>query len=96
MDTQPEQQISCHPSVRRWIFLRAFLIGILVAAWWILFAPDSMMESSLKNTLGVVAGLLATGSYLFNLRKTLYPSKNGGMPSKPPETAGSAPSSENK
>jgi hypothetical protein len=30
------------------------------------------MESSLKITLGVVAGLVATGSYLFNLRKTLY------------------------
>ncbi|MDP2881111.1 MAG: hypothetical protein Q8N89_05970 [Azonexus sp.] len=79
MNPQTEQQIACHPSVRRWIFLRAFLIGLLVAAWWIMFAPDSLMESSLKITLGVVAGLVATGSYLFNLRKTLY-SQGTGAP----------------
>jgi hypothetical protein len=73
MNTKTEQQIAVLSTVRRWIFLRAFLLGVLVAAWWILFAPDSMMEYSLKVTLGVVAGLLATGSYLFNLRKTLFP-----------------------
>jgi hypothetical protein len=72
MNSQTEQPITCHPSIRRWIYLRAFLIGLLVAAWWIFFAPDDLMESSLKITLGVVAGLVATGSYLFNLRKTLY------------------------
>jgi len=58
-----------------------------------------MMESSLKTTLGIVAGLLATGSYLFNLRKTLYPPKNGGMPVTMPEAAdfgNGAPSSEKK
>ena len=71
MNTKTEQQIAVLSTVRRWIFLRAFLLGVLVAAWWILFAPDSMMEYSLKVILGVVAGLLATGSYLFNLRKTL-------------------------
>lgn len=73
MNAHPEQQIACHPSVRRWIFLRAVLIGLLVGAWWIFFAPDSLMEHSLKITLGIVAGLVATGSYLFNLGKTLYP-----------------------
>ena len=73
MNTKTEQQIAVLSTVRRWIYLRAFLIGVLVAAWWILFAPDSMMEYSLKVILGVVAGLLATGSYLFNLRKTLFP-----------------------
>ena len=55
------------------VVVGAVLLGVLVAAWWILFAPDSMMEYSLKVILGVVAGLLATGSYLFNLRKTLFP-----------------------
>ena len=73
MNTKTEQQIAVLSTVRRWIFLRAFLLGVLVAAWWILFAPGSMMEYSLKVNLGVVAGLLATGSYLFNLRKTLFP-----------------------
>ena len=72
MNAEPEQQIACHPSVRRWIYLRAILIGLLVGAWWIFFAPDSLMEPSLKMTLGIVAGLVATGSYLFNLRKTLF------------------------
>ncbi|MBL8429720.1 MAG: hypothetical protein JNJ95_07525 [Dechloromonas sp.] len=73
MNADTEQQTARLSTVRRWIFLRAFLLGVLVAAWWIFFAPDSMMEYSLKVILGVVAGLLATGSYLFNLRQTLFP-----------------------
>jgi hypothetical protein len=75
MNAQTETPTACHPSVRRWIFLRAVLIGLLVGAWWIFFAPDDLMEPSLKRILGVVAGLIATGSYLFNLRQTLCPSK---------------------
>jgi hypothetical protein len=75
MNVQTETPTACHPSVRRWIFLRAVLIGLLVGAWWIFFAPDDLMASSLKITLGVIAGLIATGSYLFNLRQTLCPSK---------------------
>ena len=76
MNAQSETPVACHPSVRRWIYLRGTLIGLMVAAWWIFFAPDDLMEPGLKNILGVVAGLIATGSYLFNLRQTLYPSKS--------------------
>ena len=68
------ESAACHPSVRRWIYLRGALIGLLVGAWWIFFAPDDLMESSLKITLGLVAAVIATGSYLFNLRQTLWPS----------------------
>jgi hypothetical protein len=73
MNTQPEAPATAHPSVRRWIYLRGLLIGLLVAAWWILFAPDSLMERELKVVLGIVAGLIGAGSYLFNLRKALVP-----------------------
>ena len=57
--------------------LRGVLIGTLIAGWWIFFAPDAMMDPGLKNILGVGAGLLAMGSYLFNLRDALMlrPSK---------------------
>ena len=79
MNAESEQAVACHPSVRRWIYLRAILIGLLVGAWWIFFAPDSLMEHSLKITLGIVAGLVATGSYLFNLRKTLFSQKTNAM-----------------
>ena len=51
--------------------LRGVLLGALIGAWWIFFAPDSLMEPELKKILGVAAGLLATGSYLFNLRDAL-------------------------
>jgi hypothetical protein len=76
MNAETEQPVTCHPSVRRWIYLRGMLIGLMVGAWWIFFAPDDLMEPGLKRILGVVAGLIATGSYLFNLRQTLCPSKS--------------------
>jgi len=76
----PQQTTTCHPSVRKWIYLRGILLGLLVAGWWIMFAPDSMMESGLKIALGVAAGLLATGSYLYNLRHTFCPPANTGAP----------------
>lgn len=67
----PEEQAQRHRLVRKSIFLRASFIGLLVAAWWIMFVPDSTMESGLKIILGIGAGLVAAGSYLFNLRETL-------------------------
>jgi hypothetical protein len=73
MNTQSEAPATTHRSVRRWIYLRGLLIGLLVAAWWILFAPDSLMEHDLKIVLGIIAGLIGAGSYLFNLRKALVP-----------------------
>lgn len=85
MNAQPEKPTACHPSVRRWIYLRGLMIGLLVSAWWILFAPDSMMEYSLKITLGVVAGLVGSGFYLFNLRQTLFPRESNGAPAEPTE-----------
>ncbi|MBS1141647.1 MAG: hypothetical protein H6R13_3100 [Proteobacteria bacterium] len=54
--------------VRKWVLLRGFLLGVLVAAWWILFVPESIVASTTKYVLGVVVGLIATGGYLYQLR----------------------------
>lgn len=54
--------------VRKWVLVRGFLLGVLVAAWWILFVPESIVASTLKYVLGVVVGLIATGGYLYQLR----------------------------
>jgi hypothetical protein len=59
--------------VRNLVLLRGVLLGLIMGAWWALFAPDSLVEAPLKYVLGVVAGVLATGSYLFYLRDTLFP-----------------------
>jgi len=83
----PEELALRQKEVRKWVLLRGILLGALLAAWWILFAPDSLMEPTLKYILGVVAGLVATGSYLFNLRETLFP-KAGGLSKNGPEQVG--------
>jgi hypothetical protein len=54
--------------VRKWVVLRGVLLGVLVAAWWILFVPESVVASTLKYVLGVAVGLVATGGYLYQLR----------------------------
>ena len=73
----PEEQALRYRQVRKTILIRATFIGLILAGWWIVFVPDSMMDSNLRIILGIVAGLLAAGSYLFNLRDTLrLPSKN--------------------
>ena len=69
----PEEQALRYRQVRKVIFMRATFIGLILAAWWIMFVPDSMMEGNLRIILGVVAGFVAAGSYLFNLRDTLRP-----------------------
>ncbi len=61
--------------VRNVVMLRAFLFGLMVAAWWILFAPDSLVDPAMKNPLGIAAGLIATGAYLYFLREALFPRK---------------------
>jgi len=61
--------------VRNLVLLRAFLFGLMVAAWWILFAPDSLVDPALKNPLGIAAGLIAMGAYLYFLRESLFPRK---------------------
>lgn len=84
MPLTPEELLLRRKAVRKWILLRGVLLGALIAAWWIFFAPDSLMEKDLKITLGIVVGFLATGSYLFNLRdaillrSTMPPTKPGG------------------
>ena len=67
-----EEVLQRRKAVRKWVLLRGILLGALIAAWWIFFAPDTMMERDLKIILGVVVGFLATGSYLFNLRDALF------------------------
>jgi hypothetical protein len=71
----PEELAIRRKKVRRVVLLRAFLLGVMVAAWWIFFAPDSMVEPALKNPLGVAAGMIAMGAYLYFLREALFPRK---------------------
>ena len=59
--------------VRRLVLLRGVLLGLIMGAWWALFAPDSLVEAPLRYVLGVMVGVVATGSYLFYLRETLFP-----------------------
>jgi len=54
--------------VRKWVVLRGVLLGLLVAAWWIMFVPESVVASTLKYVLGGVVGLVAMGGYLYQLR----------------------------
>jgi len=54
--------------VRKWVVLRGVLLGVLVAAWWIMFVPESVVASTMKYVLGAVVGLVATGGYLYQLR----------------------------
>ncbi len=76
----PEEQALRYRQVRKTVFIRAAFIGLILAAWWIMFVPESMMESNLKIILGIAAGLLASGSYLFNLRNTLFPKQKNAQP----------------
>lgn len=63
-----EDLLKRQKEVRKWVLLRGVLLGVLVAAWWILFVPESIVASTLKYVLGVVVGLIATGGYLYQLR----------------------------
>jgi len=74
----PEELAKRQRDVRRVVLIRGFLFGLIVAAWWIFFAPDELVDPGLKNLLGVVAGLIATGGYYFILREQLFPKKNAG------------------
>jgi hypothetical protein len=71
----PEELAQRRKKVRNVVLLRAFLFGLMVAAWWILFAPDSLVDPALKNPLGIAAGLIAMGAYLYFLRESLFPRK---------------------
>ncbi len=69
----PEEFKLRQEKVRNLVLLRGVFLGLIMGAWWALFAPDSLVEAPLKYVLGIVAGILATGSYLFYLRETLFP-----------------------
>lgn len=71
----PEELALRRKNVRKWVLLRGVLLGAIIAAWWIFFAPDELVDPEMRNILGYVAGLIATGSYLFNLREALFPKK---------------------
>ena len=71
----PEELALRRKSVRKVVLLRAFLLGLMVFAWWIFFAPDSLVDPALKNPLGIAAGVIAMGAYLYFLRESLFPRK---------------------
>ncbi|QLQ24509.1 MAG: hypothetical protein HZT41_06265 [Dechloromonas sp.] len=71
----PEELALRRKKVRKAVLLRAFLLGLMVAAWWIFFAPDSLVDPALKNPMGVAAGMIAMGAYLYFLREALFPRK---------------------
>jgi hypothetical protein len=71
----PEELAQRRKKVRNVVLLRAFLFGLMVAAWWIFFAPESLVDPALKNPLGIAAGLIAMGAYLYFLRESLIPRK---------------------
>jgi hypothetical protein len=71
----PEELALRRKKVRNVVLLRAFLLGLIVSAWWIFFAPDALVDPALKNPLGVAVGLIAMGAYLYFLRETLFPKK---------------------
>ena len=83
----PEEFKLRQEKVRRLVLLRGVLLGLIMGAWWALFAPDSLVEAPLRYVLGIVAGVLATGSYLFYLRETLFPKAAPATVGEKPETA---------
>ena len=83
----PEEFKLRQEKVRRLVLLRGVLLGLIMGAWWALFAPDSLVEAPLRYVLGGVAGVLATGSYLFYLRETLFPKAAPAQVGEKPEVA---------
>ena len=69
----PDELAKRRKKVRNVVLLRAFLFGLMVSAWWIFFAPEDLVDPALKNPLGIAAGLIAMGAYLYFLRETLFP-----------------------
>jgi hypothetical protein len=73
MPLSREELVKRQKNVRKVVLLRGFLLGLIIGAWWIFFAPDALVDPELRPILGVLAGLIATGFYLFNLRGSLFP-----------------------
>jgi hypothetical protein len=74
----PDELAKRQKDVRKVVLIRGLLLGMIVAGWWIFFAPDELVVPSLRNILGVAAGLIATGAYYFVLRAELFPGKKQG------------------
>ena len=75
LELTPEERALRQKQVRKTVLLRGVLLGAVIGAWWIFFAPDEVVGGEYKTILGVLVGVLAAGSYLFNLRETLFPKK---------------------
>lgn len=75
LELTPEERALRQKQVRKMVILRGVLLGTVIGAWWIFFAPDEVVGGEYKIILGVLVGVLAAGSYLFNLRETLFPKK---------------------
>lgn len=74
----PEELAKRQKDVRKVVVIRGLLLGLIIAGWWVFFAPDELVEPGLKNILGVAAGMIATGAYYFALRAELFPGMKHG------------------
>ena len=61
--------------VRKVVYIRGSLLGLIVACWWVFFAPESVVDGRTKNVMGVLAGMIASGAYFFMLRESIFPKK---------------------
>ena len=68
----PEELALRKKQVRKVVLIRGSLLGLIVAGWWIFFAPEAIIAPDLKVPLGVAAGLIASGAYFFMLRQALF------------------------
>jgi hypothetical protein len=75
VELTPEERAFRQKQVRKTVLLRGALLGAVIGAWWIFFAPEEIVGGEYKLILGVLVGVLAAGSYLFNLRETIFPKK---------------------
>jgi len=71
----PEERIKRQKDVRRVVLIRGFLLGLIIAGWWIFFAPEALVDPLMKTPMGIAAGLIAMGAYLYFLRGALFPRK---------------------
>lgn len=49
----------------------------MVAACWLLFAPDSQVDPALKNPQGIAAGLIAMGTCFYFRASHCFPANDG-------------------
>ena len=68
----PEELELRRRKVRKIVLIRAGLLGALVAAWWIFFVPDALVGPEMRSPMGIAAGVIAMGAYLYFLRESLF------------------------